>query len=49
MRKKKTLQGRKVVGSLGHMMMGRTVNMEIKQELCDSIILPTMSTSKTWE
>ncbi len=47
----KALQGRKVVGSLGCMMKGRTVNMEIKKALCDSITVPTLmyaSETRTW-
>ncbi len=45
----KALQGRKVVGSFGHMMEGRTGNMKIKKALCDSIIVPTLTlASETW-
>ncbi len=37
------VQGRKVVGSLGHMAKGRTVSMEVKKGLCDGIIVPTIT------
>ena len=45
----KAIQGRKVVGSLRHVMNGRIVNMEIKEALHDSIIVPTLTyASETW-
>lgn len=37
------MQGRKVIGSLGCMMKGRTVNIEIKRTLYDSKIVPTLT------
>ncbi len=40
--REKTLQERKVVGSLGCMMKGKAVNMEIKKALHDSITVPTV-------
>ncbi len=43
--RERTVQGRKVVGSLGRMMKGRTVSMEVKKGLRDGIIVPT---SETW-
>ncbi len=47
--REKALQGRKVVGSLGHMTKGMTVNMDIKKALHDSIIVPTLSyVSERW-
>ncbi len=47
--REKSLQGRKVVGSLGRMMKGRPVNMEIKKALRDCIMVPTLPyTSDTW-
>jgi len=39
--RERALQGRKVVGSLGRMMRERTVSMEVKKALRDSIIVPT--------
>ncbi len=45
----KGLQGGKVIGSLGCMMKGRTVTMEIKKALHDSLIVPTlMYVNETW-
>ncbi len=43
------VQGRKVVGSLGRMMKGRTVSMEVKKGLRDGIIVPIITyASGTW-
>lgn len=40
---------RKVVGSLGCMLKGRTGNKEVKKTLCNSIIVPTLIfISETW-
>ncbi len=45
----KALEGRKVVGYLGYVIKSRTVNMEIKKALRDSIIVPTLTyVSETW-
>ncbi len=42
-------QGRKVVGSLGHIMNGRTVSMEVKRDLRNTVIVPTLTYEyKTW-
>lgn len=47
--REKTLQGRKVAGSLGYVMKGRKVNLDIKKAWCDSIIVLTlMYTTETW-
>ncbi len=43
------VQGRKVVGSLGRMMKGRIVSMEVKKGLHDGIIVLTITyASETW-
>ncbi len=44
-----TLQGRKVVGSLRHIMNGRSVSMEVKRDLRNTVIVvPTLTyASKT--
>ncbi len=47
--RERAVQGRKVAGSLGCMMKGRTVSMEVKKELCDGIIVLTITyASETW-
>ncbi len=47
--REKALQGRKVVGSLGRIMNGRSVSMEIKRDLRNTVIVPTLTyASKTW-
>ncbi len=47
--RERALQGRKVVGSLGHMTRERTVSKEVKKVLRDSIIiLPVTCASVTW-
>ncbi len=47
--RERVVQGRKVVESLGCMMKGRTVSMEVKKGLCDGIIVPTITyASETW-
>ncbi len=47
--RERAVQGRKVVGSLGHMMKGRTVSMEVKKGPCDGIIVLTITyASETW-
>ncbi len=43
MRQERAVQGRKVVGSLGCMMKGRTVSMEVKKGLNDGIIVLTIT------
>ncbi len=43
------VQGRKVIGSLEHVMKGRIVSMEVKKGLHDGIIVPTITyASETW-
>ncbi len=37
------VQGRKLVGSLGRLMKGRTVSMKVKKGLRDGIIVPTIT------
>ncbi len=47
--RERVMQGRKVVGSLGCMMKGRTVSMEVKKRLHDGIIVLTIThASETW-
>ncbi len=41
--RKKELQGRKEVGSLGYTMKGWTVNKEIKKTMSDCIIVPMLT------
>ncbi len=47
--RERALQERKVVGSLGRIMNGRSVSMEVKRNLRNTVIVPTLTyTSKTW-
>ncbi len=47
--RERTLQERKVVGSLGCIMNGRRVSMEVKRALRNTVIVPILTyTSKTW-
>ena len=47
--RERAVQGRKVVGSLGRIMKGRTVSMEVKKGLRDGVIIPTITyASETW-
>ena len=47
--RERAIQGRKVIGSLERVMKGRTVSMEIKKELRDTVVLPTLTyASETW-
>ncbi len=47
--RERALQGRKVVGSLGRIMKGRSVSMEVKRDLRNTVIAPTLTyASKTW-
>ncbi len=47
--RERALQVRKVVGSLGRMMKGRSVSMEVKRDLRNTVIVPTLTyASKTW-
>ncbi len=47
--RERALQGRKVVGSLGHIMNGRSGSMEVKRDLRNTVIVPTLTyASKTW-
>ncbi len=47
--RERALQGRKVVGSLEHIMNGRSVSMEVKRDLRNTVILPTLTyASETW-
>ncbi len=40
---------RKVVGSLGRIMKGRSVSMEVRRDLRNTVIVPTLTyASKTW-
>ncbi len=43
------VKGRKVVGSLGRIMNGRSVSMEVKRDLRNSVIVPSLTNaSETW-
>ncbi len=43
------LQGRRVAESLGRIMNGRSVSMEVKRDLRNTIIIPTLTyASETW-
>ncbi len=44
--KEKTLQGRKVVESLGRLANGRSVSMEVKRDLRNTVIVPTLTHAK---
>ncbi len=47
--RERALQGRKVVGSSGCIMNGRSVSMEVKRDLRNTVIVPTLTyASKTW-
>ncbi len=47
--RERTVKGRQVMGDLERVMKGRNVSMEVKRDIRNSIILPTMSyTSETW-
>ncbi len=47
--RERALQGKKVVGSLGRIMKGRSVSMEVKKDLRNTVIVPTLlCESKTW-
>ncbi len=47
--RERALQKRKVVGSLGRIMKGRSVNMEVKRDLRNTVIVPTLTyVSETW-
>ncbi len=37
------LQGRKMVGSLGRIMKGRGVSMEVRRDLRNTVIVPTLT------
>lgn len=47
--RERAVRGRKVIGSVEHMMKVWTVDLEVKNVLCDEIIVPTItSASETW-
>ncbi len=47
--RERALQGRKVVWSLRRIMSGRGVSMEVKRDLRNTVIVPTLTyASKTW-
>ncbi|KAK3889856.1 hypothetical protein Pcinc_006182 [Petrolisthes cinctipes] len=49
--RERAMRGRQVIGSLGRIMKGRSVSMEVKRGLRNSIILPTLtyaSETRTW-
>ncbi len=47
--RERALQGRKVVGSLGRILNGRSVSMEVKRDLRNAVLVPTLTcASKTW-
>ncbi len=41
--RERALQGRKVVGSLGCLMNGRSVSLEVKRDLRNTVIIPTLT------
>ncbi len=41
--RERALQGRKVVGSLGRIMNGRNVSMEVKRDLKNTVIVQTLT------
>ena len=47
--RERAVKGRQVVGSLGRIMKGRNVSVDVKKGLRDSIVLPTLTYgSETW-
>ncbi len=47
--RERALQGRKVAGSLGRIMNGGSVSMEVKRHLRNTVIVPTLTyASETW-
>ncbi len=47
--RKRAVKGRSVIGSLGRVMKGRNVSMEVKRGLRNSVLLPTLTCgSETW-
>ncbi len=47
--RERALQGRKVVGSSGRIMNGRSVSMEVKRDFRNTVIVPTLTyASETW-
>ncbi len=47
--RERALQGRKVVGYLGRIMNGRSVSMEVKRDLRNTVIAQTLTyASETW-
>ncbi len=47
--KERALQGRRVTGSLGGIMNDRSVSMEVKRDLRNTIIVPSLTyASETW-
>ncbi len=47
--RERALQKRKVVGSLGRIMKGRSVSMEVKRDLRNTVIVPIVTyASETW-
>ncbi len=47
--RERALQGRRVAGSLGRIMNGRSVSMKVKRDLRNTLIVPTLTyASKTW-
>ncbi len=43
------MQGRKVVGSFRRIMKGRSVSMEVKRDLRNTVIVPALTyVSETW-
>ncbi len=47
--RERAVKGRSVIGSLARVMKGRSVSMEVKRDLRNSILLPTLTYgSKVW-
>ncbi len=47
--RERALQGRRVAGSWGHIMSDKSVSMEVKRDLRNTTIVPTLTyASETW-
>ncbi len=47
--KRKGIARKEGVGSLGHIMKGRSVSMEVKRDLRNTVMVPTLKYArKTW-
>ncbi len=47
--RERALQGRKAAGSLAHIMNGRSVSLEVRKDLRNTVIVPTLTYAReTW-